>query len=179
MDHVGGPADIPRVTEIPQPHAEHPKTAHLSRAEHHFQRAIQLSGSLCEDTLLVRPSAEIATAGAVALIDLNGAVTPTVWPSVGDYLEAMGCADYVAKSYLGLGRIYLEQQAWDRAETCLATATDFGLGVQDEWLLLGAAFETTDRHLDAARVYLTAIGKGHAVLRPIRHAFRNLAEACR
>ena len=170
-------AKIRLVAVASEDHADPPRMTHLWHAEYHFERAIELAETVCEDAPLVTPEVDMATAGGAEPRLTERVVATPAPPSLGDYLDAVGCGNYVANSHLGLALLCMERQALDRAEHNLAHATALGLGVQDEWLALGAAYGTASRHLDAARAYLSAIGRGHAFVRPMREAFRSLVQA--
>ena len=149
--------------------------AGLAAAEYHFLQAIDLSDRLRDDAPLV--TRHDPTDAERAVLPPEFAETPaysTSPPTVGDYLRAIGCADYLAKSHLGLVYVYLETGAIRRAEQYLQATTSFGLPVQHEWLCLGAAYEQSELHADAARAYLESVAHGPAVVRPMRLAWKNM-----
>jgi tetratricopeptide (TPR) repeat protein len=168
---------LPRVrlaslTRNPVPH--HPRSTYLLRAAHHFTTALQGAANIDLDAPLVNGEYPVATAAAYSLDGGHPFVTPTRVPTVAEYLEAIGCDRFAARSHLGLAHLDLQAGLLPQAETHLNSATDLGLDVQDTWMRLGDAYDRAEEPDDAARAYLQAIGNGPSVVKPLRKAIGSM-----
>lgn len=174
-----GPSPIRLVRYRAETVPHHPRSTYLLRASHHFRAAIELAVELVPDAPLIASYPPVATTAGLALNDRDGTVVPARVPTVREYLVAIGCADFVARSHLGLAQMSLEAETLAEAEKHLEAATRLGLDVQDTWLTLGAAYEHHGEWDSATRVYLRAIGNGPAVATPVRRALRSMRDMFR
>jgi tetratricopeptide (TPR) repeat protein len=154
-----GPSNIRLAAYPPMVILPLPRSMYELMAMEELETALELSGNIAWNEVLV---------------PANPAEDPAAMVRVADLLEVLGAKELTATAHNVLGMLCLEHGQADRAEAHLLGAVAAGANVGDGFRMLGRLYEAEGRPMDAAHAYVLAIKNGDGFMLPAQKVLENL-----
>jgi tetratricopeptide (TPR) repeat protein len=144
-----------------RPHLVAPNTRGMYElvAMQEFEQAIENAGMFDRTIVLALPDYRVTETVAVV--------------TTGDLVTALGCEKFEGQAHNILGAMFLDRGNAELAEEHMDAATEAGLDVVFGYRDLGATYERTGRHADAARAYLKALKEEPGKIYPLQKLLEN------